>query len=117
MPYPLALALTLTVEVPLLVGAFVLGGVVRWSVRGVAAAVAVTIGVNLATHPLVWLALRDAGADYWPRFVVVEVGAWLAESALLYFLLGRRDARLIALVALLANCASALAGLLLWRTP
>jgi hypothetical protein len=110
-PYPLALALTLTVEVPLLVGTFVLGGLVRPSVRGVAAAVAVTIGVNLATHPLVWLVLKGAGTDYWTRFVAVEVGAWLAESLLLFSWV-RRDVRLILLAALMANAASCLAGML-----
>lgn len=112
MPYPLALAITLTVEVPVYT-AFLLAARLARGWRLVAAA----IGVNLATHPLVWLALSGAGPAYWPIFVVVELAAWLAESALLYFLLVRRDARLIALVALVANCASTLAGLLLWRTP
>lgn len=114
MRYPLALGLTLTVEVAVYTAAVLAAGFVRGR-RAVAAVAGAAVAANLATHPLVWLALRDAGSTYWPRFAVVEVAAWLAESALL-FLVIRRDARLLALVALVANCASALAGIVLWRT-
>jgi len=96
--------LTLAVEVPLYLAVLSHTRLLR---RGPAALAAVA--VNLATHPLVWLALRHA-EPYWPAFAVVEVAAWLTEFALLYFLV-RREPALLAAAALTANTLSALAGL------
>lgn len=106
MRYPLALALTLTVELPVYTGGLRAARLARaWP------ALAVALVVNLATHPLVWLALRDAGGSYWPRFTAVELAAWLAESLLVFGWL-RREPGYVALLALVANAASCLAGLL-----
>jgi len=106
MPYPQALALTLIVEVPVYVlamrGARLISG---WR------AVAVAVGVNLVTHPLVWLTLTRIDGSR-PAFLAAEVGAWLAETALLYLAV-RRDLALLCLAALVANTASLTAGLAL----
>jgi len=75
-------------------------------------AVVIAVGVNLATHPVVWLVLVRAGSAYWPLFGVVEVGAWLGEAALI-LLCVRCDRAVIGLTALVANTGSCLAGLLL----
>ncbi|MGE5829340.1 MAG: hypothetical protein ACM30G_13435 [Micromonosporaceae bacterium] len=112
MPYPLALAVTLTVELPIYAGGLRAARLARaW------AALAVALVVNLATHPLVWLALRGAGSAYWPRFAAVEVAVWLAESLLILAWLGRVRVQgapvFVALLALTANGASCLAGLAL----
>jgi hypothetical protein len=104
--YPLALAVTLTVELPVYAGGLRAARLARpWP------ALAVALTANLATHPLVWLALRDAGGSYWPRFAAVELAAWLAESFLVFTWL-RRDFGFVAVLALTANAASCLAGLL-----
>jgi len=106
MPYPLALALTLAVEVPVYVVALRAAGLLTgWR------ALAVAVAANLATHPLVWAVLLRFGSAYWPTFAVAEAAAWLAETVAV-FLAVRRDAVLIALTALVANAASCLAGLL-----
>lgn len=112
MPYPLALAVTLTVELPIYAGGLRAARLARaW------AALAAALVVNLATHPLVWLALRGAGSAYWPRFVAVELAVWLAESLLVLAWLARVRAErapvFVALLALAANAASCLAGLVL----
>jgi hypothetical protein len=111
--YPAALALTLVVEVPLYLAALRLAGlrVAKTGWPGLAGAAVV---VNLATHPVVWALLTGAGPAYLGRFWIVEAGAWLLETALLWALI-RRELVLIALVALVANQASALAGLLVAR--
>jgi hypothetical protein len=102
--YPWALALTLIVEVPIYTGLLGQVGVLRRFPAIVAA-----IGVNLVTHPLVWLATRHAG---WAVFTLAEVGAWLVEAGLLYAVVRTRG-RLLLAVALVANSASLLAGLVL----
>ena len=100
MPYPLALAVTLLVEVPGYLVAFRFAGLLPgW--RGWAAAV----GVNLVTHPLVWLVL--SAQPGW--FVAAEVGACVVE-ALLLWAWTRRDLGLLALVAVAVNSASVIAG-------
>ena len=113
MSYPAALALTLVVEVPLYLAALRLAGlrVGRTGWPGLAGAAVV---VNLATHPVVWALLMGAGPAYWGRFWIVEAGVWLVETALLWALV-RRELVLIALVALVANLASVLAGFLVTR--
>jgi hypothetical protein len=79
---------------------------------GLARALAVAVALNLATHPLAWLATYRWGA----RFFAVEAGVWLAEALLLFALaraLGRRVPLHEALLAALAaNALSAGAGLL-----
>jgi hypothetical protein len=101
-PYPLALALTLVVEVPVFVVVFRFAGLLPgW--RGWAGA----IGVNLVTHPVVWLVL--SAHPGW--FVEAELGACVVE-ALLLWAWARRDLALLGLTAVSANTASVLAGLL-----
>jgi hypothetical protein len=102
-PYPLALALTLAVEVPSYVVVFRFAGLLQgW--RAWAAAV----GVNLVTHPLVWLVISVHPG--W--FVPVEM-AVCATEALLLWAWTRRDLAVLGLTAVAVNTASALAGLLL----
>jgi hypothetical protein len=100
-PYLLALALTLLVEVPVYVVVFRFAGILP-GVRGWAAAIA----VNLVTHPLVWLVLSAHPGWFW----VVEGSVVLVEAGLLWAWV-RRDPGLLALTALLANAASAGIGL------
>ena len=112
MNYPLALLLTLTIEAPVYVPALVRGlGWDPW------AAVGAAVGVNLVTHPLVWLILPSGGGGhnaYWTLLPVVEVGAWLVEFGLLAALARRRYALLL-MTALLANAASLVVGAaLIW---
>jgi hypothetical protein len=102
-PYALALALTLLVEVPGYVVVFRFAGLLPgW--RGWAAAV----GVNLVTHPLVWLML--SAHPGW--LVPAEVGACVVETLLLWAWV-RRDLALLALAAVAVNSASVIAGILL----
>jgi len=105
--YLLALALTVAVEVPIFVVALRAAHLLT-----IRRAVVIAVGVNLATHPVVWLVLVRAGSAYWPLFGVVEVGAWLGEAGLIVLWV-RRDRALIGLTALVANTGSCLAGLLL----
>ena len=105
MPYWVALALTVTLEAPVYLGLLVPRP--AWP-----RAIALVVGVNLVTHPLVWLALSDAeGARYWALFGPVEVGAALVEAALLAVLWERRARPLAVPVAVLANAVSCLVGL------
>jgi hypothetical protein len=102
-PYPLALAITLAVEVPVYLVVFRFAGLLAgW--RGVGAAV----GLNLCTHPLVWLVLSAHPGLWW--FTVVEAAVCLVETLLLCALV-RRDGALLSLTVLVANTASILAGL------
>jgi hypothetical protein len=106
-PYLLALALTLVVEVPVYAVVFRFAGLLPgW--RGWAAAV----GINLVTHPVVWLVLRAHPG--W--FVPAEVGAVAVEAGLLWGWV-RRDAVVLGLTAVAANSASVTLGLLLPLLP
>lgn len=106
MPYWLALAVTVALEVPVYTAVLVPRP--RWW-RAVAAVVA----VNLATHPFVWWALDGAhGARYWLTFAAVESGAVAVEAALLRRWWPRPARRLAVPAAVLANAVSCLAGLL-----
>ena len=102
MPYLLALALTLLVEVPVYVVVFRLAGILPR-----ARAWAAAFGVNLVTHPLVWLLLSAHPGWLWP----VEAAVVLVEAGLL-FAWARRDPWLLTLTAFLANAASLGVGLL-----
>jgi hypothetical protein len=101
-PYLLALALTLLVEVPVYVVVFRFAGILPGA-RGWAAAV----GVNLVTHPVAWLLLSAHPGWFW----AVEGGVVLVEAGLLWAWV-RRDPGLLALTALVANAASAGVGLI-----
>jgi hypothetical protein len=100
--YPLALALTLAVEVP--VYAFSLRQARVLSFRRAAA---LGVLVNLLTHPALWYGLSWAGPAW---LVPAEAAVVLAEALALWLIL-RRDPALLLLVSLFANTASALAGL------
>jgi hypothetical protein len=80
---------------------------------GTTRAVAVAAAINLATHPLAWLAIS---AQVLP-FIAVETCVWLTETLLIY-VAGRALARAVPfhealLAALAANALSAGVGLLL----
>lgn len=119
MPYPLAFALTLLVEVPVYTVVLAGCGTVR---PGRAAAAALV--VNCATHPVLWWVLgrfaAGPAAAYWTAFALAEAAVCAIEA----LLLGRPPARplrspaplplpLRAAASLTANAASLLAGLLL----
>jgi hypothetical protein len=100
--YPLALAVTLAVEVPVYAGSL---RVARVLTVGRAAALAVL--VNLVTHPLLWYGLSRAGPAW---FATAEAAVVIVE-AFGCWLLVRREPVLLLLVSLVANTASVLAGL------
>jgi hypothetical protein len=102
--YPAALALTLLVEAPIYSTVLVRTRLASWR-----RALACGIGVNLMTHPVVWWLTGSGSAMI---LTAAELGAWLVEAALLYLVLRRQPALLLAL-SLMANSASFLAGLLL----
>ncbi|WP_155368497.1 hypothetical protein [Catellatospora vulcania] len=106
--YPAALALTLAVEIPVYAAALRWGWSAPWR-----RAVLCALGVNLVTHPVLWwlLAPRTALAAYPLLMVVAEVVVCGAEAALLVWWLRRRDP-LLAVLAVAANAASVLAGLI-----
>ncbi|GIH07253.1 hypothetical protein Rhe02_53200 [Rhizocola hellebori] len=99
MPYVVALALTLAIEVPVYVVAL------RFR-----SAWALAVAVNLVTHPAVWLLL--AGGASIGYFMLVELAAWMVEFGLLWAVL-RRSSSILFAAAVLANSLSCLAGLLL----
>ncbi|WP_354640429.1 hypothetical protein [Kitasatospora camelliae] len=82
MPYSLALALTLLVEVPLYTAALAALGPVRPGRAALAA-----VAVNCATHPPLWWFLgrftAGAPAAYWTAFVLAEAAVCLVEAVLL----------------------------------
>ena len=105
MQYLLALAITLAVEVPLYVVVLRLARLLplRLSLAG-------AVGVNLLTHPLVWLVL--SAHPGW--FLPVEAAVCLVEAALLWLLVRRRDLVTLLVTAVAANTASVLAGFVLY---
>ncbi|MFE3109545.1 hypothetical protein ACFRKE_17945 [Kitasatospora indigofera] len=112
MPYLLAFALTLLVEVPLYVGALALDG------TGRARATAAAVAVNCATHPALWWFLgRFTGATaaaYWTALTLAELAVVAVEAALLAPLAGCRGPLPYA-ASFTANAASVLAGMLVAR--
>ena len=108
--YPVALALTLAIEVPI----YTLFLMKMYEQPGRRAATAGLL-VNLATHPVVWFVLYpllEPRAGYTGYAMIAELFAWGTEALLLSIWSGRRDGRL-AVLSLLANGASYLASVLL----
>ncbi|MEV6212809.1 hypothetical protein [Kitasatospora sp. NPDC051914] len=123
MPYPLALALTLLVEVPLYTAALTCTAAVTAPVPVGPAAKAARVvlagaAVNLVTHPVLWWLLRQAAdgpaAAYWTAFALAETSVCLVEAGLLAVLLrpSRPPLPLLGAAALTANAGSVLVGLL-----
>ncbi|MCX5212913.1 hypothetical protein OG689_27180 [Kitasatospora sp. NBC_00240] len=112
MPYLLAFALTLLVEVPLYVASLSLGQV--RPARAAAAAVA----VNCATHPPLWWFLGrftgSTAAAYWTALTLAELAVLTMEAALIGRLAGCRGPLPYA-ASFTANAASVLAGILVAR--
>lgn len=106
MPYAAALLLTIALEAPVYL-------TLLTPRPGWARAAAVVVLVNLATHPLVWLALTHAGDLYWALFAPVEVGAVVVEAALVRWTWPNGARPLVVPVAVLANGISCLVGLVL----
>lgn len=108
--YPAALALTLAVELPVY-------AITLQSLLGLRAAAALTlaVAVNLVTHPIVWWVLGVVGGirgGYEVALLPVELGALASEAAMLWAVL-RREPRVLLAVAVAANAASFLIGLIL----
>jgi hypothetical protein len=104
--YLRAFALTLAVEVPLYTALLAAAGV------PVRRALACGAGVNVATHPVLWFGLYFLGGGT-AALVAAEIAVTAVEWLLLIAWTGRRDRGLIAAIAVLANTASLLAGLLI----
>ncbi len=101
-----AFALTLAVEVPLVVAL----------TRGTAPGpqrVALAVLANLASHPLVWFVFPELGFDYHAWLVLAEVWAVLVEALAYTTQLPALGLRRGAFVSLGANAASVAAGFLL----
>jgi hypothetical protein len=102
--YPTALVITLVVEVPIYLAVFAVARLLPgW--RGLSGAA----GVNLLTHPVLWLVVSAHPGWLAPA----EVGVCLVEAALLWLLARRRDAGLLLLAAIVANAASVITGIVL----
>ena len=104
--------MTLAVEVPIYGLALIAAGV-SWR-----RALIVGVGVNVVTHPVLWLGLRSVvDRPAYPRIMLLaEVGVCLVEWGLLAWWTGRRrstDPALLAALAIAANAASTLVGLLM----
>jgi hypothetical protein len=108
--YPLALALTLLIEVP--VYAAGLASLCRvHPLQGVAAGIA----VNLVSHPisfLIALPLLQPRLGYWPALALIEALVWPAEALMLLAWL-RRDLPTLLALSFVANGLSLGIGLLI----
>ena len=103
--YPLALAITLAIEVPIYTVVLRRVGLTTgWR------AAALGVLVNLLTHPVVWLAIN--GTDSLARFAIGEIVVAVVEAVALWLFV-RRDGALLGLTAVVANASSVLAGLVL----
>lgn len=103
-----ALALTLVVEVPVLVAFARAAGWAGWGRALVGA-----VGVNVVTHPVLY-AVSTGFRSPW-QLVGAEVGVAAVETALLvagWRLRAREDAVTVALAVVAANAASTALGLL-----
>lgn len=99
-----ALALTLAVEVPCY-----LAGLTALRLAGPVRAVLVAVGVNLLTHPVLWLVLAPRTGV--AAVLVAEVCVVLVEALVIRLVIGR-DCGLVLLLSLGANAASLGVGLL-----
>jgi hypothetical protein len=108
--YPLALGLTLLIEVPVYAaGLATLCGVRRLP------AIAAGAAVNLVSHPisfLVALPLLQPHIGYWPALALIEVLVWPAEALMLLAWL-RRDLPALLALSFVANGLSLGIGLLI----
>jgi hypothetical protein len=105
--YPIALALTLAIETPI-----VAATLRRWYGVRPLRGIGVGMAANALTHPIVWFVLPGwllPTLGYLGYLLVAEAFAWLAEAAL-YWLATRRDAPAMLLLSLLANLASFVVG-------
>ncbi|HKD96343.1 MAG TPA: hypothetical protein VKB69_01960 [Micromonosporaceae bacterium] len=109
-----AFALTLAVEVPVYVVALTALVGTGW-----ARATVIAVGVNVVTHPALWWGLRPLAARpaYPALLAAAELVVCVVEWALLVVLTRRpgrtrADLALLGAVAVAANAASTLAGLL-----
>jgi hypothetical protein len=106
-PYLLALATTLVLELP----------AVAVGYRGVARparTLAVALAANLATHGLLWTAWAALPGGYAIRLAATEAAVLVAEALAYRVLLGGSTARALA-VSAVANALSTAAGLGLWH--
>lgn len=108
MTYPLALLITVVVELPIVVAGL---GVLDWAAFGSSrrwARALLALTVNLITHPVLWWSLRHAyghGADLtW--LVLAELAVWGAETVLI-MIGSRRRIRDLSWALALAGCANA----------
>ncbi len=104
--WAVAFVWTLAIELPIY--ALVLAPVLRarWS------AVALTLACNLATHPILWLALAALPRG-WTAIAVGELTVTLVEAAIAAAVT-RAPAR-ATIAALLANAASFASSFVIWR--
>lgn len=100
-----ALGLTIAVELPL----YVLG-LLALRFAGPLRAVLLGVGVNLLTHPVLWYVLSPDPTM--SRILVAEVVVCLVEAAVIWLVV-RRDAPLLVVLALGVNAASFGVGLLI----
>ena len=103
MTYLAALALTVAVELPLYVV-----GLVALRLAGPVRAVLLAVGVNLLTHPVLWLVVAPTQTA---TVYLAEVGVCLVEAAVIRLVV-RRDTLLAIALSLAANAASFGVGLL-----
>jgi hypothetical protein len=110
--FPVAFALTLAVETPLV--AFSLA---RWYRVAAGRAIAAGAVASAVTHPIVWFVLPDLltpPLGVLAYLLVAEGFAWLVETAV-FWLAVRRDVPGLLLLSLLANLASFTVGMVLQR--
>ena len=100
----MALALTLVVEVPLVSAAMV-----ALRLAGMGRAVLIAVGVNLATHPVLWWSLAPHPTMI--RLCGAEVVVCAVEAGLMWLAV-RRDAPALIVLSVGANAASTAAGLM-----
>lgn len=101
-----AFALTLAVEVPLVIA--LTKGTAPLPQR-----VALAVIANLASHPLVWFVFPELGLDYHAWLVLAEAWAVLVETFVYMTQVPALGLRRAALISLAANATSVAAGFVL----